>query len=64
MRQVLVILVSFFLFQSLQSQDEKVTKDLQIFTEVKGFDGLSINLIKSDVNKAVITGENRKKVAG
>jgi len=63
MRQVLVILVSFFLFQSLQSQDEKVTKDLQIFTEVKGFDGLSINLIKSDVNKAVITGENRKKVA-
>ncbi len=44
-------------------QDNKVTKDLENFQELKGFDGLSINLIKSTENKAVITGENTDKVA-
>ena len=63
MRQILVLLVSFFALQSLQSQDEEITKDLDSFVEVKAFDGLSINLIKSDVNKAVITGANTNKVA-
>jgi hypothetical protein len=63
MRQILLILVSFFALYNLQAQDEKIIKDLEVFTEVKGFDGLSINLIKSDVNKAVITGANTDKVA-
>lgn len=63
MRQILILFVSFFALHSLQAQDEKITKDLKGFTEVKGFDGLSINLIKSDVNKAVITGANTNKVA-
>lgn len=63
MRQILLLLVSFFALYNLQSQDERITKDLQAFTEVKGFDGLSINLIKSDANKAVITGANTNRVA-
>lgn len=63
MKQILVLLVSFFALQSVQAQEEKVTKDLDGFTQVKGFDGLSINLIQSDVNKAVITGANTNKVA-
>lgn len=63
MKHILVLLVAFFVLQNLQSQEEKVSKDLDSFTEVKGFDGLSINLIKSDVNKAVITGANTNKVA-
>ena len=63
MRQILLLLVSFFILHSLQSQDDKITKDLESFVEVKGFDGLSINLIKSDVNKAIITGANTNKVA-
>ncbi|MEP5912997.1 MAG: head GIN domain-containing protein, partial [Flavobacteriaceae bacterium] len=45
------------------SQEEQITKELDSFIEVKGFDGLSINLIKSDTNKAVIFGANTKKVA-
>jgi len=44
-------------------QNEELTQQLKEFTEVKAFDGLSINLIQSDVNKAVITGANTKKVA-
>jgi len=62
-KQILVLLVSVFTLQALQSQDEKITKDLKPFTSVKGFDGLSINLIKSDVNKVVITGANTSNVA-
>lgn len=58
--KVLLILLSF---QMLCAQEEKITQELERFTEVKGFDGLSINLIKSDVNRAVITGANTKKVA-
>lgn len=39
-------------------QDKKVTKELDSFKEVKGFDGLSIRLIKGAENKAVISGDN------
>ncbi|MBS9461306.1 DUF2807 domain-containing protein [Flagellimonas sp. 389] len=58
--KILLLVVSL---QALYAQDEKITQELKKFTEVKGFDGLSINLIKSDVNRAVITGANTKKVA-
>ena len=36
---------------------------LEPFKELKGFDGLSINLIKSTENKAIISGENTNSVA-
>lgn len=55
----LLVLLTFF---ALEAQEEKITQDLEAFTEVKGFDGLSIKLFKSDVNKAVITGANTNKV--
>ncbi|WP_420603541.1 head GIN domain-containing protein [Flagellimonas sp.] len=57
------LLLLFLAFQVASAQDEKITHELGKFTEVKGFDGLSINLIKSDIDKAVITGANTKKVA-
>jgi hypothetical protein len=44
-------------------QDNKITQNLDSFKELKGFDGLSINLIKSTENKAIITGDNTSKVA-
>lgn len=44
------------------SQDEKITIDVGDFKEIKAFDGLAINLIKSDENKAVVTGANTGKV--
>jgi hypothetical protein len=47
----------------VKSQDAKLTQKLDSFIEVKGFDGLSIKLIKSNENKAVITGENAGSVA-
>lgn len=57
------IFLLFLFVQVLSAQGEKITQELGKFTGVKGFDGLSINLIKSDENKAVITGANTKKVA-
>jgi len=34
--------------QALFSQDEVVTIDVGVFKEIKAFDGLSVNLIRSD----------------
>lgn len=61
--KIVKVLLLLFSFHALCAQEEKITQELEKFTAVKGFDGLSINLIKSDVNKAVITGVNTKKVA-
>ena len=47
----------------VNGQDVKITQSIEPFKEVKGFDGLSINLIKSSENKVVISGENTDKVA-
>jgi len=51
-----------FLFVS-NGQENKITQELKDFTQIKAFDGISVNLIKSDVNQAIITGENTHKVA-
>jgi len=61
MKQVLILM---FLFGCLlvTGQDNKITQNLEPFKELKGFDGLSINLIKSEENKVVISGENIDKV--
>lgn len=48
---------------SLQSQEGKVSQNLSSFKELKVFDGLSVNLIRSNKNQAVITGANTSKVA-
>jgi len=47
----------------LAAQDSSITMTLSDFEEIKAFDGLSINLIPSNENKAVITGANIRKVA-
>ena len=62
MKQIVVLM---FLFGCIlvKGQDNKITQNLDSFTEIKGFDGISINLIKSNENKAIITGENTGSVA-
>ncbi|WP_339652734.1 head GIN domain-containing protein [uncultured Maribacter sp.] len=61
MKQVIFLM---FLFGCILviGQDSKVTLNLESFKELKVFDGLSINLIKSTENKAVIFGENNSSV--
>jgi hypothetical protein len=61
-QKIVTILLFLFTVLPIQSQNETITKELDAFTEVKAFDGLSVTLIKSNVNRAVITGANTKNV--
>jgi len=63
MKNLVWLAVLLFTVQTTSAQDEKTTHDLQPFSEIKAFDGLSINLIKASENKVVITGANTNKVA-
>ncbi len=59
-----IIILALLLFGMYNgfAQDEEVIIDIGVFKEIKAFDGLSVNLIKSEENKAVITGANTQKV--
>ena len=59
----LIIILFLLTAQLFFAQEQKITRELGEFHEVKGFDGLSINLIKSEENKIEITGANTHKVA-
>lgn len=61
-QKIITILLFLVVVLPIRSQNETITVDLGTFKEVKVFDGLSVTLIKSDVNKAVITGVNTKNV--
>ena len=63
MKQFFTVIIVVFGLATMQGQNDKVTQNLEKFTTIKAYDGLSINIIKSDVNKAVITGANTNKVA-
>ncbi|MBU2948296.1 head GIN domain-containing protein [Zobellia uliginosa] len=63
MKKFVLLVICILGLQFCFAQDASMTQDLTKFSEVKAFDGLSIRLIKSDVNKAVISGENIDKVA-
>lgn len=57
------ILVLVIFGQLAFAQNSAVTIALDTFTEVKVFDGLAVNLIKSADNRIEVTGENNDKVA-
>ncbi len=63
MKQLVLLIFLVLGSEMIWSQNEKLTQSLDKFTELKAFDGISVNLIKSTENKAVITGANTKKVA-
>lgn len=60
---ILRLLLFFTLAIPVASAQQKVTQELQQFKEIKVYDGLSVKLIRSDVNKAIISGANTDKVA-
>jgi hypothetical protein len=62
MKQVILFVFFLFFMLAVRPQDEKININLTKFTEVKAYDGLSVNLIKSNEDKAVITGANTDKV--
>ena len=63
MRWFILLIITLKAIPQARGQDTSITIELSEFKEIKAFDGLSVNLIRSDVNKAVITGANIRKVA-
>jgi len=59
MKQFVFLLAVTF---SLVSFSQNIEKDLGQFSQLKTFDGLSVELVKSDTNKAVISGVHRNDV--
>lgn len=59
---IFAVVFLFFAFFS-NAQDDKITRELDAFTAIKAFDGISVELIKSTENKVEITGANTHKVA-
>ncbi|MGB5317553.1 GIN domain-containing protein, partial [Eudoraea sp.] len=62
MKQIVFFVFCLFINFSSFSQDQTLTTKLSGFTKVKVFDGISVNLIKSSENKAVVTGVNTDNV--
>jgi len=63
MKPFFVAVILLLSIQFSAAQNSKTLDQLGKFTEVKAFDGISVNLIKSDTNKAVVSGDNVGKVA-
>ena len=57
----IIFLLSIALSFSLSAQDT-IEKTIGEFSTVKVYDLINVKMIKSDVNKAVIAGDNRKDV--
>ncbi len=62
-RKILLLACLLVCVQPMVAQNETITLTLEKFREIKAFDGLSVNLIRSNENKAVITGANTNKVS-
>lgn len=56
------MLLIFVMVTSLLSAQTEIKKSLEDFTKVKVFNGLDVDLIKSDENKIEVTGELTDKV--
>lgn len=62
-RKLLLLACLLVCAHMMVAQNGTVTVSLEKFSEIKAFDGLSVNLIRSNENKAVITGVNTNKVS-
>ncbi|CAL2103760.1 conserved exported protein of unknown function [Tenacibaculum sp. 190130A14a] len=57
-----IIYISLFLLTSLVSAQTTITKELGEFSELKVYNGIELEIIQSEEQKIVITGEKAEKV--
>lgn len=57
-----IVFLSLFLMPFLVSAQTTITKKLGEFSTIKVFNGIDLELVKSDENKIIITGEKAEKV--
>ena len=63
MRPGLFLILCCWSLGLLAQQENRISHSLETFKEIKVFDGISLNLIRSDRNEAVVYGENTRQVA-
>lgn len=56
------LVVTFTILFSIVTFSQKAEKTLGEFSQLKAFDGLSVELVKSDENRAVVSGKYAKDV--
>ena len=61
--RTIIALIAITLITWTASAQKEITHELYKFSEVKAYDGINVKLIRSDVNKAVITGKDKSDVA-
>jgi len=59
-KNITIILIGLISFSAMAQKE--ITVELEKFTEIKAFDRIQVELIKSNANKVVITGEDRDEV--
>ncbi|MCJ7465594.1 MAG: DUF2807 domain-containing protein, partial [Maribacter sp.] len=62
MKRVIVFLLCG-LFSGMIFAQMEITQELEKFTEIKAFDRIEVQLLKSSANKVVITGDDRDEVS-
>ncbi|WP_445383591.1 head GIN domain-containing protein [Robiginitalea sp. IMCC43444] len=62
-RKTFLIAILLLVFSGQRALIAQSTQELESFREIKVFDGISVSLIRSDRNEAVIRGANTEQVA-
>ena len=62
-RKTFFLAILLLVFSGQRSLIAQSTQELESFKEIKVFDGISVSLIRSDKNEAVIRGANTEQVA-
>lgn len=57
-----LLLIFLLIFSGTVWSQQEITHELESFSEVKVSNGLKLNLIYADENRAVVTGDNRQDV--
>lgn len=63
MKNIILLAAALISSTFFYAQNSSKTVEIEPFNEVKVFDGISVTLIKSDENKAIISGEDISDVA-
>ncbi len=50
-------------FSGMIFAQKEITQELEKFTEIKAFDGIEVQILKSSQNKVVISGEDQEEVS-
>lgn len=63
MKKIGIVVIAILSTTLIMAQDKEMTVDLGAFTELKVYDRMHVKLVKSDTNKAIISGDDTEDVS-